>query len=132
MAYAIKDLHSHGKLRWITEDLHGFWGKISWYRKYECVEKFDEIIHEKYLDPVKAPKTWYYKRFKIKYKEKWFTSATATVFLTDGWHLAQFVFVNSLLAGFAILTHRPLLWFVVFRTIWFIVFNLSYSKLFSK
>jgi hypothetical protein len=133
-AYAICDLDDHGKLRWDSEDYYGFWGKLSDYRKYKLVGTYDEIIRETHFRPEKAPKNWYYKNWfwTIKYKERWLTSTNLTVFLTDGWHLMQFVFINSLLLGFAMLAHNTLLWFVVFRTIWAIVFNISYNKLFSK
>lgn len=122
-AYAIADLDDHGKLRWESEKFLGFWGRGSDYRKYK-LDPFDN-------GTILAPKNLYYRLSGVKYKEKWLTSATATVFLTDGWHLMQFVFINSLLFGFAILTLHPIIWFAVFRTIWAIVFNVSY-KVFSK
>jgi len=121
VAYAIKDLQSHFKFKW--EGKHtSFWGNNSWMRKYNYTE-------DMYRTPL--PDNWYYNTFKIEYKERFPGSATIFVFMTDGWHLMQFVFLNSLLLGFAVLTIHPIIWFIVFRAIWAIVFNISY-RVFSK
>lgn len=83
--YSIRELHAHGKLKWMHHRryLRKFWDEDSWLRKYELT-KGGTVIP--------APKTWYYRTFKIIYKERWPTSATFTVMFTDGPHLFQFFF----------------------------------------
>lgn len=80
-AYTVSQLQQHGKLKWTTEGV-SFWGKSSDLKKY----KWDFV-------PVDAPNNWYYRFFKIKYKERFPLSATALVFLTDGYHFCQFLFL---------------------------------------
>jgi hypothetical protein len=85
---SIKDLQAHGKLKWMDYG-RGFWGEESYYRKY--------------ADPIENSKNnWYTKFFKIKYKERWFTSTTFTVFLTDAWHLLQFLIFIFLSLGISL------------------------------
>lgn len=84
-AYSISQLQQHGKLKY--KDIRGFWGQWSSDRKYESWKRSGIVI-----DKVQAPNTWYYRFFKIKYKERFPLSATLLVFLTDGYHLTQFLF----------------------------------------
>lgn len=92
MAYAVKELQQFGKLNWF-----GFWGKVSWARKYK------RILDTKQATIfVPAPNNWYYRLFKIRYKERFPLSATALVFLTDGFHLMQTIFFACLVAAMAI------------------------------
>lgn len=97
MCYAINQLWYEDKLRWITNG-DGFWGKDSWVRKYKCkytLLKTGSFIRE--FD--KAPNTWYYRFFKIKYKERFPFSATFLVMFTDGMHLTQhFYFIFLVLS----------------------------------
>jgi hypothetical protein len=84
--YSIKELQSHGKLKWMQ---HGnyrrtFWDEDSYLRKYKLTENSTVI---------KAPDNWYYRIFKIKYKERFPLSATLLVPFTDGYHLMQFFFL---------------------------------------
>jgi hypothetical protein len=71
------DLSEEGKLPWNPS----FWAKaVSWKNKWKKTETGWEIG-----------------------TERWFTSSTITVFLTDGWHLMQFIFLNALfLAAFGL------------------------------
>lgn len=73
-AKGLMDLSEEGKLYWNPS----YWAKaVSWKNKW------------KNGDP--------------KQGERWFTSSTITVFLTDGWHLMQFIFLNALfLAAFGV------------------------------
>lgn len=84
--YSVGELQKQNKLRWQDEekDYFSFWGKNSWVRKYAGNHKNAAILQN-----IKQP-NWYYRFFKLKYKERWPTSATFTVMFTDGMHLAQF------------------------------------------
>lgn len=108
LCYSVRDLKSFGKLKWMKDD-DSFWGEDSHYRKY--------------ANPLDAPKdNWYYRFFKIGYKEKWFTSATLTVALTDSSHMLQFFFKLLFCAAFYPLTNW---WFpVILWLLWTIVWNL--------
>lgn len=87
---SISELSLHGKLRWSKGD-DSFWGEESYWRKY--------------ASPIDAPKNnWYYKFFKIGYKERWPTSATFTVLFTDAMHLFQSLFFLSLSGSFSLAT----------------------------
>lgn len=90
--YSIRELHAHGKLRWMNEkDEYSFWGEDCYMRKYTD-------------DMEEPPDNWYYNFFNIGYIEKWPTSATFTVMFTDGPHLMQFFFFLfiSLSSGMAL------------------------------
>jgi len=60
----------------------------------------------KYAQPLQKGKHWYYfGMYQPPYKESFPLSATALVFLTDFWHLAQFVTNTALVAIIAL--HLP-------------------------
>lgn len=71
---------------------------------------------------------------------RFFLSTSALVFLTDAWHLCQFFYINSLvlLPCFVLkaVIGMSLLWtigfFVVFRSVVGIMFNLFYEKILEK
>ena len=68
----------------------------SWWNKTESWEN-------KYKVPLVAGKDWYYFGLvKQVYKERFLFSTTILVAFTDGWHLAQFIFLNSLFIALAI------------------------------
>jgi len=75
----------HDMSIWRSVRADSFFGIGSWYRKYD----------KKFLDRP-APSNWYYRRFGIRYKEKFPGSATVFVFLTDAMHFFQFMFFNLL------------------------------------
>lgn len=108
VAYAIKELQYHNKLRWMNYDQRfGFWGEASYLRKYKCTRNDDLLGY-----PLsKAPDTWYYRFFKIPYREKWPTSATFTVLFTDGVHLTQSISFICLALSISILSNVAL-WYV--------------------
>lgn len=118
VAYTLSQLQQHGKLSLIDE---GFWGVRSWVRKYATIR-----------DPLSdlAPRTWYYRFFKISYKERFPLSATLLVCLTDGYHLMQLIFNTCICLAVALCYDNWMLWFVIVRTGWGILFSLTY-KLFS-
>ena len=105
-ARSCSELALHGKLR-LSKRAGDFWSG-DWTRKYKTYENNG-------VDIVDAPNTWYYRFFKLKYKERWPTSATFTVFLTDGYHLFQSIFFITLAASLSIAL--PLNFFIVWPII---------------
>ena len=59
----------------------------------------------KYFQPLEKykPKWYYLGIIKPLYKERFPFSTTSLVFLTDYWHLNQFLFLNYMFIGFTIL-----------------------------
>jgi hypothetical protein len=95
-AKAMMDLCSHGK--WGRFD--PFWDpEISWRRKWRNG------------DP--------------KFGERFPGSSTVFVFLTDGWHLSQFIFLNSFFGAWALYEWRSAL---AGRVLFGVIFELVYSK----
>ena len=91
-AYSISQLALHGKLRWMT-NTDNFWGHDGYIRKYKL----------KYGGQLElAPDNWYYRFFKIKYKERFPLSATFLVNFTDGYHMCQSISLICLSASFSI------------------------------
>lgn len=119
ISYGIKELWQHNKIIWMRK-ITGFWGQESWRRKYKGLGYFPEY-----------PTNFYYRFFKIKYKERFPLSATLLVFVTDGAHLMQFIYVNGLCLAAALLFPNTLLTFVIVRGIWGLIFTATY-KLLSK
>jgi hypothetical protein len=69
--YSISQLQQHGKLAWMNPDKpFAFWGKLSHRRKYRL--------------------------YNSGSGERWPTSTTLTVFLTDGYHFCQWLMFNFL------------------------------------
>lgn len=104
--YAIKDLQSHGKLRWMGND-YGFWGRLSWTRKYKD--------HKSLRGPA----------FPL--------STTALVFVTDGYHFCQFLF-TILFSISAVSYEREFGFWIdlgIYWGVWHIVFPITY-KVFGK
>ena len=58
------------------------WMKDSWKNKYRQIKLYG--TEESVFIP--APNNWYYRFFKLKYKEDFPLSATLLVFLTDAYH----------------------------------------------
>jgi hypothetical protein len=98
----------------------GFWGKESWLRKY----KLDHLDR-----PTLAKKTWYTKLFPaVKYKEKFPLSATLFVFLSDGFHLCQFITMKSLLFAVSLQTENVLQSFIAIVIVSHVGFYFTYYK----
>ncbi len=72
--YTISQLQQQSKLRGQKGDA-SFWGERSWERKYKA----------RVVGGTKST-------IDVEVKERWPTSSTLTVFLTDGYHLMQFCF----------------------------------------
>lgn len=86
-ARSISELALHGKLRW-SEGIYGFWDEDGWRRKYKIEWTKDDLGGWQYR-MYKAPSNWYYRTFKLAYKERFPLSATFLVAFTDGYHLCQ-------------------------------------------
>lgn len=98
-----------------------FFGSRSWVRKYK----------KGFIKPVW--KNWYYKTFNVVYMERFPLSATALVFLTDGWHFSQWMMFNCY--SLAISLALPYHWlysFVIIRVLAGLLFNLMYNKILRK
>ena len=92
--YSVSQLQQHGKLRWMKEDA-SFWGADSDVRKYKLHLDVAYML---------APDNWYYRFFKIKYKERFPLSATFLVAFTDGYHQMQSLSFLSLSACVSLLS----------------------------
>jgi hypothetical protein len=94
--YSVKELQAHGKLRWMQHGnyIRAFWDEDSYLRKYKLTNEGTVIV---------APQNWYYRFFKIKYKERFPLSATFLVAFTDGMHLMQFFFLLFISLSVALL-----------------------------
>lgn len=103
--YAIKELQSHGKLKWMKSGT-GFWDERSWLRKW--ADTFGN-------------------------KEAFPLSSTALVWLTDGYHLMQFFYIKLFIAS--IILYVPVFgWWrdgLIYLGCWYVVFNVIY-KAFGK
>jgi hypothetical protein len=123
VAYCISQLQIQGKLKWSNDNHYVksfFWSQESWSRKYEVLE--DQSI-------VKAPNTYYYKLFNLKYKERFPGSATVFVALTDGYHLCQAIFLLCVSASIAIHYDRWFISLIIIRAVFGIVFSIAYKVL---
>lgn len=94
ITFSIRELHAHGKLKWMSKDPMGFWGEMSYERKYKGTPELG-------MHHIAAPNNWYYNFFKVKYKERFPLSATLLVFLTDAPHFLQFVMFTTFSIGIA-------------------------------
>jgi hypothetical protein len=102
-AYSVSQLAQHNKLKWQRNNLYGFWGEESWRRKY------------KEFDPEDGP--------------LFPGSTTFFVFLTDGYHFAQMLFMLflSLSFGFLMSNHwySAGAWGIIHIVHWFVYKTLS-------
>lgn len=124
VTYAISQLQQHGKLKWSTgshrSDVRfGFWDNNSDERKYRWVNG----------DKQSPPNTWYYKFNRLKYRERFPASATIFVFLTDGYHLMQFISLLSISLAFGVLLDPWWMWALIIRCWISLTFFLTYNFL---
>lgn len=115
-----------------------FWGAESWNRKYKRgrwgnVAGVPAEPNKYYL--VAAPDNWYYSLFRIDYREKFPLSATVLVFLTDGFHLVQWVFIKCLILAMVV-RYEDRNGFVFYwgnaiclYALWLILFNVVYTRM---
>jgi hypothetical protein len=126
-AYCISQLWCFGKLRWGADN--NFWGSNSWERKWEWQGSLIHRGNQTERVFTKAPKTWYYKLFNLKYKERFPGSATAFVALTDGYHASQFVALMSFCGAIAIHYDRWFISLIIIRAVFGIIFSIAYKVL---
>lgn len=64
---------------------------------------------------------------KYKYKPKWLFT-TILVFITDGWHLFQFFFLNTLFLSIVLYSELTYWYldFIIYRVLYGVVFELTY------
>jgi len=95
-------------------------------------ETFDnsDSWENKYQKPLRvAPVNWYYKFFKLKYKERFPLSGSFLVALTDSYHQYQLFF--KLFLCTAIVLYQPLFYWwdaLIYFVLWGIVFTLAFRK----
>lgn len=108
---------------------HTFFGAESWRRKY----RKGVLSTPGNYDLLEALDSPYYDIFKIKYREKFPWSATALVFLTDGYHLFQWLMIKFLLLGFTVNYnhgfHFDWVGFILLWASWTVIFNFVYTGL---
>jgi hypothetical protein len=120
IAYTIKELQAHGKLKWGKHT--DFWGNNSWMRKYIFKGNMYQDL---------PPDNWYYRTFRIKYKERFPGSATIFVTFTDGFHLMQFIFKLFLIGSLVMYKEIVNPWIdgLIYFAIWGVVFTIVYKDL---
>lgn len=110
-SHAVFSAIAHGKF--YIGNMFGFFGSSQWVRKYKR-PRTDE-----------TPKNFYYKTFRIPYKECFPLSATALVFVTDAYHFFQWLTTKLI---FLAITRDPLT-YVLIWVVWSIGFNIVYTLL---
>lgn len=121
VCYSVKELQAHGKLKWMDNPT-GFWGSKSWVRKYKPDYRAGLTRT--------GPNNWYYRFFKLSWKERFPLSATLLVSITDGSHLMQTAF--KVLFCISIVTYSmDFSWWMVFCyfVIWGLTFTITYKFL---
>lgn len=108
-----------------------FFGSESWKRKYKRAPSRTGIVSS--YDLYAAPDNWYYDFFGVKYKEKFPWSATALVFITDGYHLAQWFMIKFILLAMTVTYnhsfHFDWIGFLLLWAGWTVVFNVVFVRL---
>lgn len=115
VAYTISQLIMHAKLKWSFNEPTSYWGAGAWRNKYK-------FINNQFVKP---PQNWYYKFFRIYHKERFPFSATALVFLTDGYHFCQLLFKLFLILS--LVTYEPIFNMVWDFIIYFLLFGLTFT-----
>lgn len=83
----------------------------------------------KYKSPIEIySKKWYHFGIEPKYKEKFPYSTTWFVFLTDGWHLLKFFFINCFMLIIFILSDYNLLLVALCKVAQWVGFSTIYEK----
>lgn len=119
LAAACWAIMSHYTFHNRTKNEFSFWGANSWKRKYK---RSDSCFSGYCL--IKSRSNWYYRLFKIRYKEKFPGSATVFVFLTDGYHLTQWFMIKFIIGAITL----NWIYFLILWATWTIVFNIVYIE----
>jgi hypothetical protein len=115
--YSVIQLGQHGKLKWMDANA-GYWGMHSSIRKYKYINGKVQ----------QAPDNWYYRFFKVPYKESFPLSATFLVSFTDYYHTTQSLFFIALAASIYLLSG------INFLIIWALILLINFLtyKILSK
>jgi hypothetical protein len=79
-----------------------------------------------------------YKECSPELGEKFPFSSTILVFLTDGWHLMQFIFLNSLFIAFFLISlhdfsyYEAIVHLILIRALFGVTFELFFKYIFSN
>lgn len=104
-----------------------FWGSQSWKRKYKRAAIGKPATE---YNLYAAPDNAYYKFFNIKYREAFPWSATALVFITDGYHFMQWWMIKFLMLAVTMSSgHFDWVLFMLLWIGWGVCFNIVYVKL---
>lgn len=103
-----------------------FWGSKSWERKWRF----------KLKPNLNVDSFWYryHRWFNLEYPEKFPLSATALVFLTDGFHLCNWLMRTFItLACLTAQTPTNYVWaFITYAFVWSLGFHSTYNWIFRK
>jgi hypothetical protein len=104
---------------------NSFFGVDSWMRKYTRARDL------RFFAPGKSI---YYRLFKIDYRERFAGSATIFAFLTDGYHLCQFIMLWLIAYAFTepFLQYGLLGTLLLYRAVWWVGFNFVFTILKRK
>lgn len=104
VCYSLRDLQSHGKLKWMKEDEpFNFFGKLSYRRKY--------------------------KKLNSASGERWPTSTNLTVMFTDFYHLMQFCY--KVLFILTVVTYEPFFGMLGDFILYFVGFGIVFSVVYK-
>lgn len=116
----IMDWSSEGKLS-------GYWNKAEgWKYKYKG---WVRTGNNKWTNKITNTRYWYYLGlFKTTYPERFPFSTTILVFLTDGWHLCQFLYNRTWQLAIVLLLNppHPLIMYLFIGAIYGMVFEFIY------
>lgn len=103
----------------------------------EGIKGVDWVNKYDFTKPGNTKHWWYLGLYKPKYPERFPFSTTALVFLTDKWHLSQFLMLRCFYLAIALLISANvftalILSFVIFPVILGLFFEISYSKFRKK
>jgi len=112
-----------------------YWNKNDgWWRKYKTIPWTPSNITDKKFTLYRYIPKWYHFGFAPKHAERFPFSTTIFVFLTDGWHLAQFLFYSTwqLIIALTISVNGQEDWyykliaFIIIKTMFSVTFELIY------
>jgi len=96
----INGLKDKSALNWFKKS---WWNKgDGWRNKWSWINSAEDVRM-----PLRKSPQYYLGLYNPGFKESFPYSSTALVFLTDGWHLLQFIQFKVMMIGFAILMVEP-------------------------
>ena len=129
--YAVMSVHRFRYDQSLLQKLPKWFGPDAWVNKYKSIP--DSIGPHKGRIMSQPKYNWYTKLFNLQNRERFPLSATVLVFLTDGFHFVQFLFITSLIV--TILTFKfefrgvaQLLWTaLIYKALWSFVHEAFFS-----